>query len=61
MRDETAPTLHIPDDRPRPSCMGCGKPAVMITDRLCAPCFDVAWDAQIDAEADRLAGGGVAS
>lgn len=42
--------------RPRPSCMGCGNPAVMLTDRLCAPCFDAAWDAQIDAEADRLAG-----
>lgn len=52
MRDETVP---------RPSCVGCGKPTVMLTDRLCAPCFDAAWDAQIDAEADRLAGGGVAS
>ena len=40
MSDETVPM---------PSCMVCGKPAVMLTDRLCAPCFDAAWDAQIDA------------
>lgn len=54
--DQPEPESTAVGDRSRPSCVGCGKPVVMLTDRLCAPCFDATWDAQIDAEADRLAG-----
>ena len=55
-RDQPEPESTEVGELARPSCMGCGKPAVMLTDLLCAPCFDATWDAQIDAEADRFEG-----
>ncbi|MDO5533211.1 MAG: RusA family crossover junction endodeoxyribonuclease [Propionibacteriaceae bacterium] len=42
-------------DRP-PNCPTCGRPCRALTNptEQCAACFDAAWDAQIDAAADRF-------
>lgn len=46
---------------PGRACKKCGRRDALITGHLCWICYGAEWDARIDAEADRLEGGGAAS